>query len=64
MKPLHFGAPVRVTITLPWVTYEELINKSQLEGRSISNLAAYLLESSLSGRSLLPPQHKLAQRTH
>jgi hypothetical protein len=35
---------MRVTITIPWVVYEKLLNTSALQGRSLSNLAAHWLE--------------------
>jgi len=41
-------APKRITITVPFSILEELINRSGYEGRSISNLAAFLLEQGLS----------------
>lgn len=44
-----FKKPRRITITLPEKAYQALISRSLEEGRSISNLAAFLLE-----RSLLP----------
>ncbi len=56
LSPVAIGAPVRnkalrkpvrVTITVCYSTYAELEQRSTEEGRSISNLAAYLLESSL-----------------
>ena len=37
----------RITITLNYATYKALEDRSSEEGRSISNLAAYLLERSL-----------------
>jgi hypothetical protein len=37
----------RITITLNYATYKALEDTSSEEGRSISNLAAYLLERSL-----------------
>ena len=37
----------RISITLPYSTYQNLIEKSDHEGRSMSNLAAFLLESAL-----------------
>jgi hypothetical protein len=40
-------APKRITITLPFSTFQALEQRSTEEGRSISNLAAYLLERSL-----------------
>jgi hypothetical protein len=39
--------PVRISITICHSTYSELELKSTDMGRSISNLAAYLIESSL-----------------
>ena len=39
--------PVRVTATLSWSTYQQLITRSTEEGQSISNLMAYILESHL-----------------
>lgn len=43
----HFRTPKRLSVTLPQATYEQLVQKSGWEGRSISNLAAYLLENAL-----------------
>jgi hypothetical protein len=40
-------APKRITITLPFKTFKALEHRSTKEGRSISNLAAYLLERGL-----------------
>jgi len=37
----------RITITLPTKIFEALAQRSQQEGRSLSNLAAFLLESYL-----------------
>jgi len=42
-----FRSPRRVTITLPFMTYQDLQERADGEGRSLSNLAAFLLESSL-----------------
>lgn len=36
--------PQRVTITVPWSTYQALIETSDHQGRSLSNTAAYWLE--------------------
>ena len=44
---LHYRKPQRVTITIPYGTHAELIRRSDSEGRSLSNLAAFLLEQSL-----------------
>lgn len=47
-RPQHaFRSSQRLTITLSQSTLEALIHRSSLEGRSVSNLAAYLLESSM-----------------
>jgi hypothetical protein len=43
----HLRTPKRLSVTLPQTTYENLVQKSSWEGRSISNLAAFLLESAL-----------------
>jgi hypothetical protein len=40
-------APKRITITIPFSTFQALEHRSTEEGRSLSNLAAYLLERSL-----------------
>lgn len=40
--------PSRVTITIPWSLRQSLDKRSDLEGRSLSNLIAYLLEKALS----------------
>lgn len=42
-----FRAPHRISITLAHNTYQQLLQRSDLEGRSLSNLAAFLLETSL-----------------
>jgi hypothetical protein len=39
--------PRRITITIPDITYSQLLDCSNRQGRSISNLAAYLLEQSV-----------------
>jgi hypothetical protein len=39
--------PQRISITISQSTYELLVSRSDLEGRSLSNLAAYLLENGL-----------------
>lgn len=43
-----FRAPRRITITVPYGAYQRLLERSELEGRSLSNLAAYLLEHAMS----------------
>lgn len=42
-----FRSSQRLTITVAQATLEALVDRSSSEGRSLSNLAAYLLESSL-----------------
>ena len=42
-----FRRSQRLTITVAQATLEALVDRSSCEGRSLSNLAAYLLESSL-----------------
>jgi hypothetical protein len=44
---LVLKSPKRISITIPHDTYERLLRQSDYEGRSLSNLAAYLLESAL-----------------
>ena len=46
-KPSAFRAPRRITITIPNGVYEALISRSNQEGRSLSNLAAFLIEKTL-----------------
>ena len=36
--------PQRITITLPWALYQALVQESGRQGRSMSNLASFLLE--------------------
>lgn len=44
-----FRKPVRITITINHAIYSALESRSSEQGRSISNLAAFLLEASLQG---------------
>ncbi len=56
-----FRTPRRLTITIPYGTYRELIERSDEQGRSLSNLAAYLLESALVRDQAVPmedPRHR------
>jgi hypothetical protein len=42
---LHgFRKPQRITITVAYATHEKLNNDASQEGRSLSNLCAYILE--------------------
>lgn len=45
--PHVFKSPKHITITVPYIAYENLLERSDSEGRSLSNLAAFLLESEL-----------------
>jgi hypothetical protein len=42
-----FRKPVRLTITIAHSIHAALVERSTMEGRSLSNLAAHLLESAL-----------------
>ena len=44
-------APQRVTITLNYAAYISLEKRSAVEGRSMSNLAAFILENALTKKS-------------
>ena len=41
--------PQRLTITVPWSTYQSLVETSSEQGRSLSNTAAYWLERQAEG---------------
>ena len=36
--------PKRISITVPYGTYQRLVDRCDQEGRSLSNLAAFILE--------------------
>ena len=46
--------PRRITITLSYNVHEALLDRSEQEGRSVSNLCAFLLEESLLHSQGLP----------
>jgi hypothetical protein len=48
-----FRKPVRVTITLPFHLRNNLQDRADEEGRSLSNLCSYLLERALDPRSIV-----------
>jgi hypothetical protein len=50
-------SPKRITITIPFSTFAYLSKRSAEEGRSMSNLAAYLLERSVTPDAL-PEAHQ------
>ena len=43
-----FRSPKRISITVPFALYQQLVTESMSQGRSISNLSAYILENSMS----------------
>jgi hypothetical protein len=43
-QPSAFRRPQRITITIPWHLHQSLLQRSDAEGRSLSNLSAWLLE--------------------
>jgi hypothetical protein len=47
---MMFRSPKRISITIPHNAYEHLLRQSDQEGRSLSNLAAFLLESAIRQR--------------
>lgn len=51
-----FRKPQRISITLPYQAYCDLVERSSREGRSISNLAAFLVEAGLSNAIGVPEQ--------
>jgi hypothetical protein len=42
--PIRQRCPQRISITLNWAAYQRLVDRSGYEGRSMSNLAAHLIE--------------------
>ncbi len=57
-----FRTPRRVSITIPFGTYQQLLQRSDEQGRSLSNLAAYLLESALMEDPVTPASFQRPQR--
>jgi hypothetical protein len=55
-RTIVLKAPRRITITIPHSTFEYLVQRSDLQGRSLSNLAAYLLERSCQDSNNSPHQ--------
>jgi macrodomain Ter protein organizer (MatP/YcbG family) len=47
--------PRRISITLSFHVHEELLKRSEEEGRSMSNLCAFLLEDALRHSNVAPP---------
>ncbi len=46
-RELLTRTPKRISITVAWETWRRLQERSDIEGRSISNLASFLLEQGL-----------------
>mgnify|MGYP006266579487 CR=1 FL=1 len=40
-------SPQRITVTISWATHQQLVERSDDEGRSLSNLAAHIIERGL-----------------
>jgi hypothetical protein len=53
-RPTLPPTPRRITVTIPSKLYHVLLERSDREGRSLSNLVAFLLETALS-KSARPP---------
>ena len=50
VKTFASRTPKRITITIPDATFRKIVQRSNEEGRSLSNLAAYILEQGLKDR--------------
>ena len=48
--PKYARSSKRVTITIPFHVFNSIVNRSKEEGRSTSNLMAYLLERAIEGK--------------
>ena len=48
--PRYARTSKRVTITIPFHVFTAIVERSSEEGRSISNLMAYLLERAIEGK--------------
>jgi hypothetical protein len=46
------GSPRRISVTLSYAAFKALGERSLKEGRSVSNLAAFLIENGLAGESI------------
>jgi hypothetical protein len=40
-------SPKRISITIPYAMFEKIVERSNKEGRSLSNLAAFILEQGM-----------------
>lgn len=57
--PLLFRKPRRITVTVPDQIYRSLLERSSREGRSISNLAAFLLERAVTETQPAVPSRQI-----
>ena len=51
-----FRTPRRISVTLPYAPMKALEERSAFEGRSLSNLAAFLIEQALQQEASTPHQ--------
>ena len=56
--------PRRISITLSYHVHEELLKRSEEEGRSMSNLCAFLLEDALRHNTAAPITPVAAMASH
>jgi YD repeat-containing protein len=45
--PAHKRRPQRITITVSWDLHRKLVERSDAEGRSLSNLASFVMEQAM-----------------
>lgn len=50
--------PRRISVTLSYHVYKALLSRSEVEGRSVSNLCAFLLEDALRKQHTLALPHR------
>ena len=51
-RPAIPPSPRRISVTLPYSLHQTLVDRSDYEGRSLSNLASYLLEAVLKSKPI------------
>jgi len=52
--PSNFRKPVRICLTIPHHLRQSLLSRADEEGRSLSNLCAFLLESAMDRANFKP----------
>jgi hypothetical protein len=50
--------PQRISVTISYAVFEKLVSQSIAEGRSLSNLASYILERSINETMVQDPDRK------